>query len=109
LRQVSASYDFILSRIRNCFELPELVVQGSDLAIGDRKVYGNSQRRGRRALLHHGTILYDFDHGLMDRFLRLPVRRPAYRRNRDHLAFVTNLPLTKDRIEIALQRAWRLL
>ena len=34
---------------------------GTDLALDGRKVSGNAQRRGRRALLHHGTLLYDFD------------------------------------------------
>ena len=36
---------------------------GRDLALDGRKVSGNAQRRGRRALLHHGTLLYDFDRG----------------------------------------------
>jgi lipoate-protein ligase A len=106
LRDVANSYGLILSPIVHSLGLPELNIRGSDLAMNDRKVSGNSQRRGRRALLHHGTILYNFDIGLMSLFLKNPVRKPAYRGCRDHLAFVTNMPLTRKIIELSLQRAW---
>ena len=61
-----------------------------------RKVSGNAQRRGRRALLHHGTLLYDFDPGLAARYLKEPIRRPAYRSGRCHADFIGNLPLSAE-------------
>ena len=52
------------------------VAGGTDLALNGRKVSGNAQRRGRRALIHHGTLLYAFDASLAARYLRDP-RSPA--------------------------------
>jgi lipoate-protein ligase A len=103
LHGVADSYALILTRIIRCLGVQGLAVRGtSDLAIGDRKISGNSQRRGRRALLHHGTILYDFDLPLLDRYLKDPPRPPAYRCGRSHQAFVTNVPLTRTAIEQAI-------
>ncbi len=78
----------------------------SDLAVCGRKISGNAQRRGRRALLHHGTILYDFDAALMDRYLRQPSRSPAYRNGRPHAAFVANLRMGAEEIKSRLAAAW---
>jgi lipoate-protein ligase A len=63
----------------------------SDLALADRKVSGNSQRRGRNALLLHGTVLYGFDLDVMSQHLPEPARQPAWRRGRRHGDFVENL------------------
>jgi lipoate-protein ligase A len=71
-------------------------VEGSDLAIGDRKFAGHAQRRTRTTLLHHGTILYDFDLGCVGRLLREPARQPAYRRGRSHADFLVNVPLALE-------------
>jgi len=103
LRSVSDSYCRILTSIKDALAIPLLAVRGeSDLAIDDRKISGNSQRRGRHALLHHGTILYDFDSALMDRYLRTPARAPKYRGDRSHTEFVTNAPLTRHDIVQAI-------
>lgn len=81
---------------------------GTDLVMNGRKVSGNAQRRGRRGLLHHGTLLYDFDATLAARYLTEPTRRPAYRGTRRHTEFLGNLPLAGDvvraRLETALHR-----
>ena len=107
LRDVKRSYRLILGRIVRALGLPGLAVRGtSDLALGERKVSGSAQRRGRRALLHHGTLLYDFDMRLMDRYLREPVRQPAYRAGRRHAAFVGNAPLAPEVIKARLAGAW---
>jgi lipoate---protein ligase len=107
LRRVAHSYQFILRRMIRALRLPGLAFrETSDLAIGERKVSGNSQLRGRRALLHHGTILYDFDILLMERYLKEPTRQPAYRSGRTHRAFVANAPVPRDVIEQAITKAW---
>ena len=72
-----------------------------------RKVSGNAQRRGRRALIHHGTLLYDFDPGLAARYLKEPARQPAYRAARRHAEFIGNLPLSAETIRARLETAWR--
>jgi lipoate-protein ligase A len=106
LRSIADSYRIILGRIVEALNLPGLAVRGiSDIALGDRKVAGNAQRRGRRALLHHGTVLYDFDVVSMQRYLKLPDRQPDYRSSRDHAQFVTNLPLEPKAIQEAIARA----
>ena len=49
-------------RIVAALGIPGLSIDGrADIALNGRKVSGNAQRRGRRALLHHGTLLYAFD------------------------------------------------
>jgi lipoate-protein ligase A len=107
LRHVAQSYRLILGRIVDALKVPGLSIQGlSDLAIASRKVSGSAQRRGRRALLHHGTFLYAFDIHSLERYLKEPGRQPAYRAGRRHAAFVTNAPLDPDAITAALIRAW---
>jgi lipoate-protein ligase A len=107
LRHVRASFQFILGRIVAALAIPGLSVAGeTDLALALRKVSGNAQRRGRRALLHHGTLLYGFDPGLASRYLREPARQPAYRAGRDHAEFIGTIPLSAEVIRTRLDGAW---
>jgi lipoate-protein ligase A len=78
----------------------------SDLARGDRKFSGNSLRCKRDHLLYHGTILYDFPLDLISRCLAAPPRQPAYRRQREHAAFLDNFPANKDRLSQCIRAAW---
>ena len=99
LRDVGASYSRILGWIIDALGVPGLAMRGlSDLAIGDRKVSGNAQRRGAHALLHHGTLLCGLDPRLMERDLKPPERQPDYRLSRSHTAFVGSLPLSAREI-----------
>jgi lipoate-protein ligase A len=70
------------------------------------KFSGNAQRRRRCALVFHGTILHHFDLGLLDALLRFPSAQPAYRENRQHTAFVRNIPASAEMIREALRSAW---
>ncbi|MER3417183.1 MAG: lipoate--protein ligase family protein [Gemmataceae bacterium] len=79
----------------------------SDLVWKNRKVSGNAQRRLARYMLHHGTLLYQFPTELMERYLPMPQRQPAYRCGRSHTHFVTNLPLDRPALVAGLQRAWQ--
>ncbi|MCF6285022.1 MAG: lipoate--protein ligase family protein [Candidatus Hydrogenedentes bacterium] len=74
----------------------------SDIAIAGRKISGNAQRRRRRALLHHGTLLYQADMNAMSRYLREPDDRPEYRATRRHDEFLTVLDATPDALRDAL-------
>jgi lipoate-protein ligase A len=74
----------------------------SDLALGSRKVSGNSMRCKRDHFLYHGTLLYSLDLALIERLLRTPPRQPEYRAGRAHSEFVTNLPLDRERLRQAL-------
>jgi lipoate-protein ligase A len=105
LRDVSASYRFILQRIVQAVGVPGLTIEGSaDLVFRGRKVSGNAQRRGQRTLIHHGTLLYDFDAGLAAKYLREPVRHPEYRARRTHAEFLGNLPVSAPDLRTRLER-----
>lgn len=107
LAAVAGSFAFILGRLVELIDLPGLAVAGTDLAFDGRKVSGNAQRRGRRALLHHGTLLYGFESALADRYLKEPARQPSYRARRRHSEFMGNLPLAgamvRSRVEAGLE------
>ena len=68
----------------------------SDLAVGDRKVSGNAQKRRKHGMLHHGTLLHKADTAAMARYLREPADQPDYRQGRTHADFVQALPLSRE-------------
>lgn len=110
LETIRGSYLFILERIVHSLAdlLPGIRCRGvSDLAAGDRKFSGNAQQRKRNYLLHHGTLLHAFDLPTIARYLRPPPRQPDYRRGRDHLDFVCNLPTKAQDLRGRLQQAWQ--
>lgn len=87
--------------------IPGVSVCGtSDLVVEDRKFSGNSQRWLRQAVLHHGTILFDFDVSRIGRLLKPPTRQPDYRLSRSHGDFVTNVPAQRDSLLKLLVAAW---
>lgn len=49
-------------------------------------------------------MLYAFDAAAMERYLPPPPRQPAYRANRAHADFVTNLPIEPYLVTDALVR-----
>jgi len=110
LRDVTKSYAAILSLIAGSLEGGEvrnIEHRGtSDLALGDLKISGNAQKRSRHALLHHGTILHDFDLARLPRFLREPGKQPEYRQSRRHEDFVCNIDLPVGAIKARIARAW---
>jgi lipoate-protein ligase A len=109
LREIKSSYCYILGHIRDALAdlLPGVSCAGtSDLAADGLKFSGNSQQRKREYLLHHGTLLYDFDRDLLERYLLLPARQPDYRAGRPHAAFVRNVPCRASDLRNRLQRAW---
>jgi len=65
--------------------------ESGDLLVGDRKVGGLAIKRGRDAMLLHGTLLACADIETVAALLRHPAREPAYRRGRAHADFLLNL------------------
>jgi lipoate-protein ligase A len=87
---------------------PTIAIRGhTDLAIGERKFSGNSQRRRKHFLLFHGTFLLNFDFALVSKLLPMPSKQPDYRESRAHTDFLTNLNVPADKVKAALQRAWK--
>lgn len=103
------SYRFILGRLVEVFAARgvTLTIEGiSDLALGGRKVSGNAQRRRRRAILHHGTLLYRTNVDAMRRYLREPQVRPEYRGARAHDEFTTAIPMPPASLREAVRAAF---
>ena len=109
LRAIDRAHRYVLNKLSAALRplCPAVACAGtSDLVIGDRKFSGNSLRIKQRYLLYHGTILYDFPLAWTADLLKTPARQPAYREGRDHLAFVTNLPVAAAEIRRALIERW---
>jgi lipoate-protein ligase A len=109
LREIRSSYCYILGLIRDALAglLPGVACAGtSDLAADGLKFSGNAQQRKRHHLLHHGSLLYEFDIEAMSRYLRAPTRQPAYRDGREHAAFVRNLPCDAAELRKRMCAAW---
>ncbi|MCA9406344.1 MAG: lipoate--protein ligase family protein [Candidatus Omnitrophica bacterium] len=113
LSDIGQSYQIILQYIINA--LRRLDVNAgfwpiSDLAMNDskKKFSGNAQKRGKEYILHHGTILYNFDLSLIERYLKIPKSIPDYREGRRHLDFVCNVPLEVDDIRNSIQKEFKL-
>jgi len=109
LRSIDQAHSYVLERHVAALDplCPGVTRAGtSDLALGDRKFSGNSLRIKQRHLLYHGTILHDFPLAWTAEFLKSPARQPAYRNERDHLAFLTNLPIDGGVLRQALLRCW---
>jgi lipoate---protein ligase len=107
---VRSSCAFILDRLRLALAglCNDIELAGtSDLAMGSRKFSGNAQERKRRFLLHHGTILYRFDTASMEPYLRMPARRPDYRRERSHVDFLSNFPADPADLKNRISDAWQ--
>ncbi len=94
---LKGSYSYILGKVISA--LNQIGVEAcfypiSDIALiqDQKKISGNAQRRLRNHILHHGTILYDFDLEKIAKYLRMPKSIPAYRKGRAHFDFVSNVP-----------------
>ncbi|MBF0619917.1 MAG: lipoate--protein ligase family protein [Candidatus Omnitrophica bacterium] len=108
---IPGSYVFILDKM--ILALKELGVSAEfrpvcDLVLAgtEKKFSGNAQRRGRKFVLHHGTILYDFAIPLVSKYLKIPPKMPAYRNARPHETFITNIHVDPQALKQALIRQW---
>lgn len=107
LLSVRHSYELILGTVIEALGCGEVEIRGlSDLALRGRKISGNAQRRTGRALLHQGTILYNFDARVLAHCLPFPARHPGYRNGRPHGEFVTNFPMAPEEFKTRLSNVW---
>ena len=112
VRTIPEANHFIMERnraaIASVFPQSEISLRGhTDLCLGRLKFSGNSQRRHKRALLFHGTFLFNFNLSLISEFLLMPSKQPDYRENRAHASFLTNLNVPAEVLKRALQQSWR--
>ena len=110
LAGITSSNAFIMEKNRaalgSILSRPVQVQGHTDLTFGNLKFSGNAQRRKKNYLLFHGTFLYDFDLKRIEKYLALPEDRPAYRADRPHRDFVTNIPVKPAQLSEALQKTW---
>ncbi len=111
-RNITAANQFIMEKnravIKNAIPQSRISIRGhTDLCLGDLKFAGNSQRRRKKFLLFHGTLLLDCDLALISELLRMPSAQPDYRASRPHSEFVTNLKLPAEKMKAALAEAWQ--
>jgi lipoate-protein ligase A len=109
LGAIASSYRYVLRLVAEGLGwlAPGAAFAGtSDLAINGRKFSGNSQQRKQRFMLHHGTLLYDFDLAQPCRYLHMPERQPEYRAQRSHQDFMTNLRVKRSELVEALANVY---
>ncbi len=111
IHDLRRSYQYIASKV--IMALKGLGVKAvykpiSDIAFKEteKKFSGNAQHRGRAFILHHGTLLYDFDLGLIEKYLKIPKSVPDYRRGRSHREFIANLSISSESIKRALRKVF---
>jgi lipoate-protein ligase A len=112
INDLRQSYAFILGNVVSA--LAKLNVQAQFLPISDialikdqKKISGNAQKRGRKYILHHGTILYQFDLNKIARYLRMPHDIPVYRQGRSHMDFVANVNISADHLKREMAEAFK--
>jgi lipoate-protein ligase A len=109
LRSIRPTNYFILQGVAKALQRwqPTIAFQGiSDLAIEGLKVSGNAQRRTRKGILFHGTVLYGMQADLIARYLKHPRRQPDYRENRSHRAFLSTIDASPHEIKHAIASVW---
>lgn len=108
LKQLATSLGPLLSSAGTvtCAGTSDLALRNESTVATLRKFSGNSLRVKRTHLLYHGTLLYDFDLGLIEKCLRTAPRQPKYRNARTHGDFVTNVPATRQQLVEAVVAAF---
>jgi lipoate---protein ligase len=113
LADLRKSYQWISAKVIEALKNSGVEAQFhpiSDIALvsNHKKFSGNAQRRGKNFILHHGTILYDFDLSLITRYLKMPKDVPEYRSNRQHSDFVTNIPIKPSEFKALLSKIFKI-
>jgi len=111
LASVDGAQLYILNRLAAAIRArgPEVEVLGSgDLTLGGRKFAGSAQRRLRRWILVHASILHNMPIARVCRYLRHPERQPDYRGRREHEEFLLNLPMHRTILNESIRSAWPL-
>jgi lipoate-protein ligase A len=95
LKNLKTSYHIILKWVQNAIKNScgaETHINGTcDLCIGDKKISGTAQARKRFGILHHLTLLVDFDTSIIAKVQSEPEKQPDYREKRSHDDFITTL------------------
>jgi len=110
LRMLDQAHQFVMEKLQAAIGKcgVETQFQGTcDLTLAGRKFSGNSLRCQRNSFLYHGTLLLNFDLDLVQSCLGTPPRQPAYRQQRNHRDFVTNLSVDNQALTQSLFEVWQ--
>ncbi len=104
IQDLRRSYQFILGRViaaLKTLKIDAVCRPLSDIALtrNNKKISGNAQKRSKKFILHHGTLLYQFDLEKIAKYLAMPKDVPEYRQNRSHLDFVANLHIPAETLK----------
>jgi len=112
LADIRRSYQWIFTKVIHA--LANLSIHAkyqpiSDLALikENKKFSGNAQKRSRRFILHHGTILYNFNLSSIVQYLTFPQQVPKYREGRSHVDFLNNISVSADAIRQTMIQEFR--
>ncbi len=78
---------------KKVFKFKNFKLIDNDFAIGNKKVAGNAMYIKKDRFLLHTSFLLDYDIQKMKKYLKMPKKTPAYRKNRSHENFL--YPLKK--------------
>ena len=109
LREIDRAHRCVMQRLQRAAEplVPGIAIDGiCDLTKDGRKCSGNAVRYKRDWVLYHGTLLCRFPLPLIERYLAMPPRVPAYRLERSHREFLVNLDVDPPRLKERLAQAW---
>ncbi|CAB9517364.1 Lipoate-protein ligase [Seminavis robusta] len=86
LKEMAAS-----TAITTTAEIPDFELKENDYVMGGtQKVAGNAQSIVKTGFLHHTSFLWTFRQENM-KYLKLPAKRPEYRKDRSHASFLIEL------------------
>ena len=106
------SYQYILGKVilaLKQFDVEAVFCPISDIALAHslKKISGNAQKRSKQFILHHGTMLYDFDLQSIEKYLKIPNETPEYRQRRPHADFVANVSFNTGAMKNNLKKIFK--
>jgi len=112
IQNIKNSYCYILEKLTkalNTLGLETKYFPVSDVVLTNlmKKISGNAQKRAKKFILHHGTILYDFNLKQIEKYLKMPKDIPEYRKDRNHIDFVANIHCKQNDIKESLKRVFK--
>lgn len=90
------------SLYQKSWQIPGFHLRENDYCIDDKKCGGNAQYIQKDRWLHHTSFLWDYSLDNMHHLL-LPQKRPQYRLDRSHEAFLTRLKYHAQTPEVLLE------
>ncbi|MCH1429189.1 MAG: lipoate--protein ligase family protein [Chlamydiales bacterium] len=79
------------SFLKNAFKHTNAALRENDYTFKSKKFGGNAQYIKKERFTHHSSLLFSCDFEKMERYLKLPKKRPNYRESRSHTHFLEGI------------------